>query len=214
MAKDFSLENLVRDLNYIVFPTYVHEVLFNIFPPKDKAAILEIGCGSGKLSLAYALKGCQVSAIDIDPSCVDYANRLQGALVLLKKQVLLADIREGDMHHLRFPDNSFDFAFSEGTHQHWPDEERRQGSINEAVRVLRHGGTLCAIGNNGLNLKEQEIDKSFSFGYMGMPATRKCFTPAELEKRMVTAGLSVVGMMPIGGSWDDATLFAGWGEKK
>ena len=184
MPKDFSLQNLLRDLEYIVFGTDVHLFLFDIFAPKERASVLEIGCGSGKFSLSYALKGCFVSAIDIDPTCVEYAQRLLLALSALTRKYIPAEIKIGDMHHLAFPDNSFDFVFSEGTHQHWPDEERRQGSINEAVRVLRPGGIFCAIGNNGLNPKEEEIDRTFQFRYMGMPPTRKCFSPDELRERM------------------------------
>jgi len=206
MTKELSLENLVRDLTYIVFSTHVHQFLFELFPPRESAAILEPGCGSAKFSLSYALKGCHVWGIDIDPQVIEYAHRLQGALSMLAKRTLNIDLRVGDIHHLEFPDHSFDLVFNEGVSQHWPDEEKRQGSINEMTRVSRD--MVIIIGNNGLNPEEQRIDREFRFGYCGMPPTRKCFTPLELEDRMTKAGLFGVRVRAL-----DATLIAGYGRK-
>lgn len=219
MSKELSLENLYKDLGYIILGNYVQDFLFSIFPPQDEIDILEPGCGSAKFSLAYALAcayalaRCRVVALDIDPEVIDYATRLRGALKALVGGFYCRPlIGLGDIHHLNCADNRFSLVFNEGVPQHWRDEERRQGAINEMARVSKD--MVVIIGNNGLNLKEQEIDRTFQFGYSGMPPTRKCFTPDELKERMGKAGLTEIKVEPLDGSWQDATLLAGWGRKK
>jgi len=212
-----TLANLMTDLNYIIQGTYVHEFLLTLFPPRGGAKILEPGCGSSKFTVAYALKDCQTWAIDIDPEVIKYAKRLAKALDDLTGGFLYPPIiKLGDIHHLDFPDNAFELVFNEGVPQHWPDEERRQGAINEMARVSRD--MVIIIGNNGLNPREQEVDRTFQFGYFGMPPTRRCFTPDELGSRMRSAGLVDISVVGIGGTLDNtapsAVLLAGYGRKK
>ncbi len=213
MPKDASLPNLVRDLNYIVFPTYVHEYLFRMFPPRPDAKILEPGCGSAKFSIAYALKGCQVRSFDIDLSVVDYARRLQRAIEVLMypAQELDIAIGPGNIFEMAWPDNLFDLVFNEGVPQHWPDEEKRQKCIDEMVRVTKPGGTVVIIGNNGMNPDEQKADQTVDFQYEGMPPRRKCFTVGELKMRMEKAGLEDVVISPLFNQPTVSDLFhVGW----
>ena len=213
MPKELSLENLYKDLGYIIHGNYVQDFLFEIFPPERDVEILEPGCGSAKFSLYYALAGCRVVALDIDPEVLKYARRLMKGLEGLEGGGFWRPaIWRGDIHHLHLGKNRFSLVFNEGVPQHWVEEDLRQGSINEMARVSKD--MVIIIGNNGLNPKEQEIDRTFQFRYVGMPPTRKCFTPEELKMRMEKAGLAEVKLEPLGGSWQDATLLAGWGRKK
>ena len=174
--------------------------------------VLEPGCGSCKFALAYALRGCIVTALDIDPDAGRYATRIMNTLdCLIGGFRYRPVIREGDIHNLPYRDASWDLVFNEGVPQHYPDEERRQGSINEMARVARNA--VVIIGNNGLNPSEQETDRTFSFGYMGMPPMRKCFTPGELKGRMEAAGLVDVRVESLTYPMEAATLIAGWGRK-
>ncbi len=215
MPKDFSLANLMRDLEYIVYGTNVHKWLYEICNPIACSSVLEPGCGSGKLGLAYALVGCPATLIDIDKDCIKYASRLKATLDALLNTQLRASISEGDIHKLPFGDNSYEFVFNEGVPQHWTEENDRQGAINEMARVCKTSGTVAIIGNNGLSPKEQEIDKTFRFGYKGMPPNRMCFTPDELKNRMEKAGLVDIKMEPLGtDNWNTAVLFGAYGRKK
>ena len=213
MGKDFSLANLVRDLDYAVNGTFVHQALFHICPPRAGLTVLEPGCGSGKFGLSYALRGCaKVTMFDIDPSVVDYARRLMAALEALRAGPVPAEINTGDIFKMPYDTGLFDLVMNEGIPQHWPDEERRQMCINEMARVSR--SIVAIIGNNGVNPREQEIDRTFQFGYVGMPQTRKCFTPEELLERMKRAGLFDLKAQALDGNWENARLFMAWGVKK
>ena len=212
MSKDFSLQNLFRDLEYTIFLTEVHTFLFKVFPPKENVMVLEPGCGSGKFGLAYAMRGCEVILLDIDHEVVNYARRIRGALNSLLGFPLPIQIKVGNIHRMHFADNSFDLVFNEGVPQHWPDEERRQRAIDQMARVSRD--YVIVIGNNGLSEEEQHVDENFNFGYKGMPPRRKCFTPDELEVRLKKAGLKKVNVEGISpGRIEDSYLIGGYGRK-
>ncbi len=213
MPKDFSIQNLFRDLEYTIFGTEVHQFLFRIAPLGEGALVLEPGCGCGKFGLAYALRGCEVILLDIDHEVVNYARRIRGALNSLLGFPLPVQIKVGNIHRMHFAGNSFDVVFNEGVPQHWPDEEKRQGSIDQMVRVSRD--YVIVIGNNGLREEEQEADRSFDFTYKGMPPRRKCFTPDELETRLKKAGLKKVNVEGISpGKIEDSILIGGYGRKQ
>ena len=229
MPKEFSLPNLVGDLHYIVFSTYVHEWLFGVCPPRPGLAVLEPGCGSGKFALSYALKGGDVNLFDIDEEVVRYARRLKSALEVLADNHLDAHIWQGDIFAFEENWGVYDLVFNEGVPQHWPDEgvpqhwpdEKRQGCIDRMARWAKPGGLVVIVGNNGHNPQEQETDRAFKFTYEGMPPTRRCFTREELETRMAWAGLKDVQVAPLGVPdlqhlpvrWTAATLLGAYGRK-
>ena len=213
MPKDLSLPNMVKDLDYIVNGTYVHQWLHQVCPPRPGLRVLEVGAGSGKFSLSYALKGAEAYLFDIDPQAVEYCQRLNDALVALVGQLLPTSIFRADLFGpVGLPEEWADLVFNEGVPQHWPDEERRQGCIDRMARWSRD--LVVIMGNNGLNPHEQDIDRSFSFKYQGMPPQRKCFTPDELKERMERAGLKDVQAFPLDGTWQKATLFGAYGRKR
>jgi len=212
MTKEFSLKNLFQDLEYTIFGTEVHAWLFKIAPLGDESVVLEPGCGCGKLGLAYAMRGCEVILFDIDHEVVQYARRIRGALNALLGFPLPVQIKVGNLHAIHLARGSFDLVFTEAVPQHWPDEEKRQGSIDRMAELSRD--YVIVIGNNGLREKEQKADQEFDFTYKGMPPRRKCFTPDELEMRLKKAGLKKVqveGVSP--GKIEDSYLIGGWGRK-
>jgi len=212
MPKSFELANLLRDLEYIILGTEIHSFLFKVFPPREGLLILEPGCGSGKFGLSYALKGCEVILLDIDPEMVNYARRLRGALNSFLGSPLATQIRVGNIFRMPFADDHFDLVFNEGVSHHWPDEQKRQGSIDQMARVSKD--VVIVIGNNGANPHEVEKWESQEFGYKGMPPKARFFTPEELEDRLKKAGLkriNVEGITP--GRIEDSVLIAGYGRK-
>jgi len=214
MPKNFALTNLFQDLRFVVFNAPIHVFLSKIFPPGEGKMVLEPGCGSGKLGLSYALRGCEVVLLDIDYEAVNYARRIRGALNSLLGFPLPAQIRDGNIHRMHFADSSFDLVFNEGVVHHWPDEERRQGSIDQMVRVSRD--MVIIMGNNGLREEEQKQDRErdFSLSYKGVAPHRKCFTPDELEVRLKKAGLKKVNVEGVDlGRIEDSYLIAGYGRK-
>lgn len=90
--------------------------------------ILEVGAGTGAMSIFLSQLGIAVSTLDNDPQI------LEQAVVVKEKfgghnQILL-----GDAFKLPFPDQSFDAVFHQGLLEHFTDEQIRQ-ILNEQLRV-------------------------------------------------------------------------------
>jgi len=150
--------------------------------------------------------------LDIDYEVVNYARRIRGALNSLLGFPLPVQIKVGNIHRMHFAENTFDLVMNEGVPQHWLDEEKRQGSIDQMVRVSKD--TVVVIGNNGGNPIEVEKYRNVEFQYKGMPPKAKFFTPDELETRLKKAGLKNVNVEPISPRRiEDSILIGGFGRK-
>ena len=97
------------------------ELIIGCTPPKGR--ILEVGCGTGILSLILSDYGFDVTASDVSPSVLSYAAE--------KIKVLLPNLKfkEADMFNLSklFADKYFDTVFSKGLMEHFSDEEIIKG---------------------------------------------------------------------------------------
>ena len=150
--------------------------------------ILEIGCGTGSLTLAakaQAGSSGEVVGIDIAPEMV--------AKALSKAARTGADVsfQEGSIEHIPFPDNRFDVVLCSFMIFHMPEEVREKG-FPEIYRVLRPGGHLFILDaaqsnkplqpSSGRTHDVRELapvlqDNSFTeiemkktpFGFMGTP---------------------------------------------
>lgn len=108
-------------------------------------AVLEIGCGLGRLLNSLVQKhGVIVSGIDVSVYAVDYAKQHINAP---KK-----DIRCGDAEALPFDDASFDFVIC------WAvfDLTNQEKSLIEMLRVLKPGGKILLTGKNDTFLDDDE----------------------------------------------------------
>lgn len=92
-------------------------------------ALLDLGCGSGLLCRLAADRGARVAGIDICPEL----------LAIARERTPGADLREGDISELPFPDAGFDVLTAANSVQFAPDPAR---ALSEAARVLRPGGVL------------------------------------------------------------------------
>jgi len=204
MTKDFAeLEDLFHDLEKAIFRTETHSFLFRIFPPEEGKMVLEPGCGSGKLGLAYAMGGCEVVLFDINYEAVAYARKLRGALNSLIGFPLPVQIKVGNIHRMHFADNTFDLVFNEGVVQQWADEGKCQGAIDQMARVSRD--TVVVMANNRL-YRSSSSDSVFDYS--------KCPTSEELEIRLKRAGLKRVQVESVTpGEPEDSILIAGYGRK-
>ena len=101
--------------------------------------VLDIACGLGYDSLAWARAGKTVVGIDFNHQLV------KNAQILADKEGLHVRFIVGDATCLPFPDESFDVCFSENLFEHVPNWER---IAMEAYRVLRDGGILFVRTSN------------------------------------------------------------------
>lgn len=96
--------------------------------------ILELGCGGGQCSIAFARQGAIAAGIDLSDEQIAFARRLAA------EQGVAVDFQQGDAADLsRFPPASFDVVFSAYALHYVPAIEQ---CLAEAARVLIPGGRL------------------------------------------------------------------------
>ena len=105
---------------------------------------LDVGCGSGALTIACAKRNPQGKMIGIDRWRLEYASFSQK---LCEKNaaaegVTNASFRQGDAVKLDFPDGSFDAVTSNYVY-HNISSKNRQELLLETLRVLKKGGTFA-----------------------------------------------------------------------
>lgn len=102
--------------------------------PGPGVRVLDAGCGRGEVLLACARAGASVAGIDYSAAAVEISlDTLEG--------VDGADVRQGDITVLPWPDGSFDRVLSGDVIEHL-DPEQASAMLREAHRVLRPGGWL------------------------------------------------------------------------
>lgn len=104
---------------------------------------LDVGCGSGALSIAVARRNPEASVIGIDRWGKEYASfsktlcesnaRAEG--------VRNTEFRQGDATHLDFPDEYFDAVTSNYVYHNIPGD--KQAYVLETLRTLKKGGSFA-----------------------------------------------------------------------
>ena len=94
--------------------------------------MLEVGCGTGKLTEALVERGLSVEAVDPGPNMIAFARRRTGDT---------ARFHVGRSEDVAFAEASFDAVFS-ATAFHWVDPSVGWA---KAARLLRPGGMLALI---------------------------------------------------------------------
>jgi SAM-dependent methyltransferase len=94
--------------------------------------ILEIGCGSGRITRTLSKHFMNVAALDISRTMLEKARAFVDA-----NNVIFLESNGQDVPV--FP-NSVDFAFSFIVYQHFPTKEAIQHSFRQVARALKPGG--------------------------------------------------------------------------
>ncbi len=111
------------------------EIAFVLSKVDRSDHVLDMGCGTGRFTVPMAERAASVTGVDISPHMLAVNGRK------LAEHGLHADLREGDMTSLPFPDGSFDVVTSMLALMHIPIEDR-QRVFCEVARVLKPGGRL------------------------------------------------------------------------
>lgn len=116
-------------VEYITTMKYIHKYLENM----PQAAILDIGAGTGRYSVALAQEGYDVTAVEL----VKYN------LGILKSKNSSVKAYQGNALNLkRFADESFDMTLLFGPMYHLYTKEDKQKALAEAKRVTKPNGII------------------------------------------------------------------------
>jgi SAM-dependent methyltransferase len=103
------------------------------FGPLEGRAVLDIGCGLGGKTVAYAEAGARVVGVDIDQTNVEQS------IAFARSRGADLSFLVGDAGGLPFPDGCFDLVVANDSMEHFPHPEE---AFAEIVRVLRPGGMI------------------------------------------------------------------------
>ncbi len=106
---------------------------------------LDVGCGSGALTIAVAKRNPQALMTGIDRWGADYASfskRLCEDNALAEGVADRTSFVQGDALKLDFPDGAFDAVTSNYVYHNIPSRDR-QAILLETLRILRKGGTFA-----------------------------------------------------------------------
>ena len=109
------------------------------------ADVLDVGCGAGPASVALARRGARVKAIDTVPRMVSLTRRSAREAAVSE----LIDASIGDVHALRFADQSFHAVVAIGV-LYWLHSPEK--ALREIMRVLKPGGFLVVSADNARRL--------------------------------------------------------------
>jgi ubiquinone/menaquinone biosynthesis C-methylase UbiE len=107
----------------------------------SKAAVLEVGCGGGVITMELAKKGLYISAIDCVADMLE-KTRAKARETGFESQVVT---RLGDVNSMPFDDATFEAAFVIGVSE-WLNSLARP--LREVFRVLKPGGYLIISADN------------------------------------------------------------------
>lgn len=116
--------------------------LLERFLPPPPAVVLDVGGGAGAYALPLARRGYEVHLLD------PIALHLEQALAAAEADPAaeLASARIGDARALPQADVSVDAVLLLGPLYHLTEAAQRERALAEALRVLRPGGVLAAVG--------------------------------------------------------------------
>jgi len=112
--------------------------------PVAGATVLEFGCNIGATSVVLAHYGANVTAVDIDPRCVELA-RLNAERYGVARKVRCDVLAPGEP--LPFPDSSFDVVTSNSVLE-YVEPKLLPHAQREMDRVLKPGGLLLVFGTS------------------------------------------------------------------
>jgi len=148
----------------------------------NPVAILDVGCGTGRLLMAAEVRfpGVRLEGIDAAGEMIKQAQAARPAGSKINFQQATAE-------HLPFPDAEFDLVFSTMTFHHWGDQ--RQG-IAELARVLKPGGRWLLADFIATGLMRWVV-RVFRI--------RRFHERKRLESMLEPAGMTILAIRPVPG---------------
>ncbi|MGN7456022.1 methyltransferase domain-containing protein [Paenibacillus pasadenensis] len=145
---------------FIEGPTVAEQYLLNSLP--DGSSVLDVGCGTGRISVYLAERGYRVKGIDVSEGLLSVAREIS------KKRNLDIDFLNLEGIKLPYQDEEFDTLIGFKILCYIPTRELRNENLKEFYRVLKQGGT-CIITQN--IVPDEYIDDAKDEHYLSSPAS-------------------------------------------
>jgi ubiquinone/menaquinone biosynthesis C-methylase UbiE len=124
---------------------YSYEIFEEIINTKPKT-ILEVGSGTGVMSIFLSHLGYKVTSIDNNKKVLDHAKKNS------KKFNGAVKFELGDAFKLKYKEDSFDIIYSQGFFEHFPDLEIKK-LLDEQLRVAKKA-VIITIPNSNYPIKD------------------------------------------------------------
>jgi SAM-dependent methyltransferase len=125
------------------------------FLPQGKT-MLELGCGTGRMTRSFATKFSRVIGFDVSAEMLDRAKNLNRGI----ENISWVQGNGADLGNI--PDGSVDFVFSYLVLQHLPAENLVHSYVREILRILAAGG-ICLFQFNGTAEKHMNWKGRFAW---------------------------------------------------
>ena len=122
----------------------VHQTILSYLDYDGKGALLDVGCGSGALSIRAALTWpeAQVTGIDYWGVAYGYGQPMCEKNAASEGVATRCRFQHGDAHQLDFPDDTFDAVVSNYVYHNITGADK-QALLRETLRVLKPGGVFA-----------------------------------------------------------------------
>lgn len=155
--KDKLIQELYLENKHPISRMYWFSVIKNKLIKRygnfDNLKSIELGCGTGKISLAFARFGVETVLIDSSKEALSLSRKIFEKN-LTKDQMKKVHFIHGDIIDIEFLQNianhfnQFDFSISSGVAEHFVGEERKEVVLNH-LRLLKNGGlAFIAVPNH------------------------------------------------------------------
>ena len=122
----------------------VHQIVLSHLDFDGQGQLLDVGCGSGALSIRAALtwRAVQVVGIDYWGSAYGYGQAMCEKNAESEGVAAQCRFQHGDANRLDFPDESFDAVVSNYVYHNITGADKR-ALLRETLRVLKKGGVFA-----------------------------------------------------------------------
>ena len=171
-------DRIVRELFAPIYPIISDQIIQRTGVVDGKC--LDVGCGTGALGRALANRtNLHITFFDQSPEMIELSRKYVSEEQLTDR----SDFQLGDIHRLKFSDNTMDLVVSRGSAPFWDDWER---AYQEIFRVLKEGGHAYIGGGFGnAALREEIVQKMDEEGARRPPEAlfrrKKALLPKILE---------------------------------